>query len=738
MANEENKTAAQELTVDQMKKVFGDSGTQRYSGFFQEEPNTQWRDEQRIDNVEEMRRTDAPVKAVLSAMKAPVMAAEWFVEGEDEEIEEFVKENLFGMERQWKDFLRESWAFLDFGHYVFEIIWKLEDGVRLADLAPRIPRSIQDWQTQDKKRGITQRIRTDEHDESQVDIPIEKLLVLTNDKEGDDVTGISVLRSAYKHYKYKDILYRIQGIAAERYGVGVPIAYMPENFGTAEKDKMEEALKNLRSNEKNYLLIPWPKESGEVEILTPNGNPQGSQINDAIQHHNKMILMSVLATFLGLGTDSTGSFALSKDQSSFFLKHVEDKANYFAEQITEQVIKRLVHINFGEKAEVPKLKFTALGDIDFKEMSEVLKTISEAGLIHVDGKMKQFAHKTFKLPELSDEDAAKAEEEEKEDKKQKQEFIKKKNEKLTEGECGSCLLREQEFKLFRKLTVQEMRSDFKFLNDQFNEIETALENELIEDTQKETENFTKKLEKKLKTDDIVGIGALILFMRNRTRKNIENAVKKSYEAGKQTASIEMEVDTPGTPLKQTRIQNLEARELSDAYVFEIEKGAKSTIRNGVAAGAATVAIVAATRDKMTSDASKMITNISGSVVGQYLNRGRRQVFEENISRISKFQRSEVLDGRTCNMCLSLDGRVVRADDPIANMDLVHTSCRGVWVPIFVSDEQPKFNPMPKTVTDSFDTIDGRPVINNFKQLKRPFNKANKEASEEIKKRLEKK
>lgn len=401
-------TSDQKEVVKNITKTLGDSGTQRYSGFFLEEPNAQWRDEQRVDMVEEMRRGDAAVKAVLNAIKTPMLATGWYIESQDEKMKEFVNDNIFNMKRVWKDFLREAFSYLDFGHYCFELIFeKSKDGsIRLTDLAPRIPRSILKWEIAGGKPGITQILRTNQAEVGvTAEIPLGKLLVLTNDKEGDDITGQSILRASYKHYKFKDVLYRIQGIAAERYGVGIPVVILPDDFGTADSAKGEEMARNMRSNEKGYIVLPSSK--WDVKILTPQGNPQGSSIESAIQHHNIAILMSVLASFLGLGSNSTGggSFALSKDQSGFFIKHVEDKCTYFAEQFTEQVIKRLVFLNFGRNAEVPRLRFEPLGDIDFNEMSTVLKNLVDAGFIASDdSNMKQFTRKIFKLPEMTDEE----------------------------------------------------------------------------------------------------------------------------------------------------------------------------------------------------------------------------------------------------------------------------------------------------------------------------------------------
>lgn len=297
-------------------------------------------------------------------------------------------------------------------------------------------------------------------------------------------------------------------------------------------------------------------------------------------------------------------------------------------------------------------------------------------------------------------------------------------------------LSEQPYKLWRDLTIQEQRADFKQLNDEFNVLQITLENELADITAEETKSFLNKVKNRINAGDIMAIGAITLNMRGKVRKAVDDTISQSYEFGKKTAAKEMSVGTPTTPLKATRLKSLEASQIAETYVFELENTAKSLVRSAIAADASDASIITAARQAIDDDASKMISNISGSTVGQYVNRGRRQVFLDNISKITKFQRSEVLDSNTCNICISLDNRIVPADSPMAEMDLVHSHCRGVWVPIFVVDDQPEDNPIPKTVQDAFDVIDGRPVMNGFRQVKNPIQRAeNKEAQAIIKRKL---
>ena len=398
-----------DLTAAQMRGVYGQTGTEEYSGYYQVEPNPIWRDDRRVELVEEMRRTDAAVKAAENAVKVPLLASDWSIDtkagdAKGEEIREFIENSLFNLEnRSWKDLLREMLTYLSFGYAVFEIILDVVDGmVVLQDLSPRVQASIERWETEDGSLGVTQQILNDSG-LSRASIPAEKLLILTNDKEGDDLTGQSIFRSAYRSYFMKTNLYKIQGIQAERWGVGLPVIEMAEDlaFGEDEKDKAEEMARNIRANQKAYAVMP---PGYKLNILTPSGNPIGDSIEKAIDHHNRQIVLSILAQFLMLGGDGTGSLALSKDQSSFFLKVLDDKASYLAEQINKRVIKPLVDLNFGEQEYYPELTYSPLGDTDLEQMSKVVSELLNAGAITKNSKDEQYIRGLFGFPELTEEE----------------------------------------------------------------------------------------------------------------------------------------------------------------------------------------------------------------------------------------------------------------------------------------------------------------------------------------------
>lgn len=401
-----------DMVTNIMTKVFGASGTQIYNGYIDGDYKAEWSNlSSRVDLIDEMRKSDATVAAGLRVLKAPILAANWYIEGDNPEHKDVIEQSLFNLEcRSWKDFLREACGFLDFGFYPFEQIWKVEKGViLLKDLAPRIPKSVEKFKMQDGQPGITQNINGDlaiEGNASTVSIPLGKLLIFTNDKEGDDVSGQSILRPAYKHFFIKDLLYKISGISCERYGVGIPSITIPDGAGPTEKLAAQELGRNLRSNEEAYIV---QYGNIKVEILTPNGNPQEGQITNLIQHHNREILLSMLAHSLDLGSGKTGSFALSTDQKGDLMQFCEEKASYLEHQINEQVIKKLIIANFGKQDNYPKLKHQPLGTIDFGAVSAAWKTLIDTGLAPITPSWQDTARQMFNIPEMTEEEKEKME-----------------------------------------------------------------------------------------------------------------------------------------------------------------------------------------------------------------------------------------------------------------------------------------------------------------------------------------
>lgn len=368
-----------------------------------EDLNTDWANlQKRAKLVNEMRKTDGQVQAVLLACKLPILASNWIVRApedatkEQQDIADFVSKNLNQMSNPWSETLSQILTYLDFGFSVFEVIYEVgEDGkFHWKKWAPRHQTTITKWNAESDGglRSVTQSVWK-ENGYKDVELGIERLLIFTNFKEAANWEGVSILRPAYKHYYIKDKLYRIDAIAHERNGVGLPVIKVPDGAGKDEMDIAEQILIDMRTHEKGYVVEP---QGFELRILAIPGQPRN--ILDSIKHHNEEISRVVLANFLQLGFSTSGSRALGQSMADFFLASLNTYTSYIAGIINRHAVKQLVDVNFGTQEKYPELKAIPVAGIDFERMAKSLMVLAQTGLIVPDAKTVDHISTIMGLP----------------------------------------------------------------------------------------------------------------------------------------------------------------------------------------------------------------------------------------------------------------------------------------------------------------------------------------------------
>jgi len=302
----------------------GGTGTSLFGGMLREEDhNSDLESSRMYDVYDRMRRSDGQVKAALSVMKLPLLAAPWTLtpastDPKDVEIAATLQDQLMEqMTVTWHDTLRHALMSLDFGSMPFEKVWELRDGgspaarVAIRKLAPRMPRTISEWLVDDTGGfgGVQQTFVTNDGTVKEVTIPAEKSLVFVHEREGSNYRGVSALRAAYKHWYMKDKMYVIDAVTQEKRGLGVDVAHLNQNATATQKREAQSAMMALRAHEKNYLIEPeWL--TYRVEGVG-RGNTRDSL--PSIEHHDTAILRAILAEFIAMGP-SGGSLAMHKDK----------------------------------------------------------------------------------------------------------------------------------------------------------------------------------------------------------------------------------------------------------------------------------------------------------------------------------------------------------------------------------------------------------------------------------------
>jgi hypothetical protein len=418
----------------------GSSSPTPWLSFNRKEYNPKLAGKHGLEAFDKMRKSDGTVRGTLRVYKTPVLSAQWYIEPggkklKDRRAAEFIWKNLTElMSISWTQVLTESMLMVDFGYYMFEKVYeeRVVDGkLRTVwkKLAPRHPMDVESWvldanggpmgawfyasaedasswrdeymvgkqETQTSNMpgqsnrpvqtvsGIPNIENVNDHPYS-IFIPIDKLVVFTFDKESGNIEGTSALRSAYKHWYYKEQLYKIDAIQKERHGIGIPVVKLPVGYKAEDKTAADNLGRNIRTNERAHITLPpgW-----EIFMLKLEGNPVDCL--PSIEHHDSLIEKNIAGHFLKTGRD------LDLDM---FLKSSRFMADIVSETFNMYCIPQLSLYNFPGAA-IPKLKYRHIGEsVDWRTMSFAIRNFIGAGVIRPDDPMEENIREGLGLPRM--------------------------------------------------------------------------------------------------------------------------------------------------------------------------------------------------------------------------------------------------------------------------------------------------------------------------------------------------
>lgn len=383
-----------------------------------------------LRTYERMRRSDASVREALWHIFAPVINATWDVEPAsddplDLEIAEFAR-MCFGewLVEPFQQTMRTALLYLPQGFQVFEAVeqvveaeltYDVPDGLPVTvprrqfiawrRFAHRRPETINKWIVESGElMGVQQMVMVGGSFEMPV-IPAEALLVFTNEKEGDDFAGVSILRSAYKAWYLKEMIEKVAGMAYERHGVGVPVGYLPDSMrnNNAALAQLETMLKNMRAGAHHYLAFPGPKagqtENGRdgylVEILTPNGGIP--DFLPFLEYLRGEIKGNVLARFAELGHGSTGARATGDVQSQVWYTALQGTANYVA-AVFQDALERLIDRNYVTER-YPKLVARDIESRNLTDYADATSKVVSSGAAVADRSLRAAVRDYFGWPD---------------------------------------------------------------------------------------------------------------------------------------------------------------------------------------------------------------------------------------------------------------------------------------------------------------------------------------------------
>lgn len=388
---------------------------------FEENPDLTWPNS--VWTYGRMVREDARVASVFRAVGLPIRRTQWRIcpNGADDKVVQHVATSL-GLpiegddtERptprsrgsfSWPRHLQHALRYLQFGHAVFEIVYgEPVDGLfPLRKLAPRPQSSIAYWNV-DRDGGL---ISVQQWPAGTFGgpgmvimapssmgpaIPVDRLVVYAHDMDPGVWVGNSLLRGAYKHWRVKDELIRIEAAAARRHGIGVPVITANEHESD-DPDRIDALLATAsayRGGETAGLALT----NGETfSVMAPTGTPMDPR--RAIEYHDHQIALVALAHFLNLDGKG-GSYALASVQADTFVQSVQTVAEDIREITQAHVIEDIVDRNWGPDEPAPKLVFDEIGSRQ-DATAAALQMLVNARLLTPDDRLEAFLRSATGLP----------------------------------------------------------------------------------------------------------------------------------------------------------------------------------------------------------------------------------------------------------------------------------------------------------------------------------------------------
>lgn len=367
------------------------------------------------DTFAKMLREDAQVTAIFRAVSLPIRRANWQLDanGAPAAVVAHVAEDLRLRVRgddphkplapragrvSWDKHLEQSLYALVFGHMFFEQVY--EPGVdgreHLRKLAPRWPGTLTKINVADdgglesieqQASGVGKKSHTPK-------IPVNRLVAYCFDDMGGLWHGRSILRPAYKNWKIKDELLRLELNTLDRNGMGVPVYTGSDMTNDPEGDleRGQEIVEGFRSGETAGASIPF---GAKLEVKGTSG--QLISPREAIAYHDNMMARSVMAHVLNLDGKG-GAYALASTQNDLLVQSLQTIAEWVQDTATQHVVEDLVRVAFPEHdGLMPRLVFDPIASK--KEINPGdLAGLLNAKAIFADKDLEEDLRRRYTLP----------------------------------------------------------------------------------------------------------------------------------------------------------------------------------------------------------------------------------------------------------------------------------------------------------------------------------------------------
>lgn len=372
---------------------------------------------QSLDRYQEMRNTPV-ISGLLTILGLSVLGDEWTVnpaEGDESayapmaarQLTENLRAGLVAQggsnapqSQSFDDVLRNYLLCLPFGFSFDEICWRPEgDLVAIEKLAPRLPRSVNRFAPSLERPSELAYIEQNTFGTGLTGwprIPADKITLCVFNREGNNYAGTSLLRPLWQPYFIKDGVLRVQAMAVERNGMGVPQAFTADaNARLAADDRtlLEQVVARWRAGDASGVVMP---PSWKTELTTAN-----SQATDNIallQYLDRQQALAVALMILTAGLDGGGAYAQSQTQDAISMRVVGSIKQQLAGFINNGFVYRWWSYNYKGKCRRPEFTFANRVYFTLSELLDIIGKLASSKLFTPSDPDEDWIRQQLNLP----------------------------------------------------------------------------------------------------------------------------------------------------------------------------------------------------------------------------------------------------------------------------------------------------------------------------------------------------
>ena len=688
----------------------GVTGTETYGGYINEEFQDRLRDTRnRYEIYHRMRSESGVIAMCTKSTRDSIQSSKWGFaikpeyEGDPEAQAqlEFMKKAFSSddMERLVEDMTTA----VIFGFYLGERYYKPFSYNGKTMLRPKVKfisqRTIDQWATNDESEltGVIQRAYGDDviiKNDARADKGIDgrNLIHYAVNQEGDNHEGISFLRACYMSWLRKNQYYRQIAIGTRFLALPyLKVMQDPSLAGGTPSDEDMRLLGDILKNRANkdrvvsHIMLPLGFRAEEQQT---SFNPETLyRCNDA---EDQEMIRAFCANFLLL-TKGSGSFALSNDLSSFFMRGLEAVASGMDRSIDRGLVAPAIYVNFDQECKI-ECVHSEVGGKGGPQLAEAMAKLLGSRIVKPDETLERWVREKFGMPEIDFEtrdesspmqampgiDPAFADRSEPEEPEEQETTSSETSAQTWATPSG--------LKAQAKRSVSRLKSTQKTLQSEY---QKGLQG-VIDKKMKKISSFLKK------TDPDKAMGkfktSILDVSTTSLKKQVVKVIEDAFASEYKDVSGRLEMATR----RELRVM-LQQRSFSDvdSIVEKLDTTLVSVLYDALRAGD-TDAAISIIRGQATSFVSSSAVIAKATVLPALaINEARRYGFDEVRDEIESY--TYYNESPVTEICKYLTGKTISVNDPdqIAYQPPLHYNCATV---VFPNMKSFRDNPNPQQLT----------------------------------------